>query len=206
MYHGEKFNAVSHFLGGLIASAGAAVLITLASLTGDAGKITGVSVYGVSMVLVYAASTLYHSTPGPAKSFLRTFDHVAIYLMIAGTYTPFCLITLRGSLGNQLLAAVWALAMAGALYDMLLTRKNRWLSIALYFLMGSLALTALGPLYDRIPGHGFSLLLIGGLLYLAGFFFFIFDEQVPHFHGIWHLFVIAASACQYFCVLACVVG
>lgn len=206
MYHGEKLNSATHFIGGLLASAAAAVLITLACLSGDVGKIFAVSVYGFCMVLVFTVSTLYHSTLGRAKSFFRKCDYVAIYLMIAGTYTPFCLITLRGQLGNRLLGVVWFLATVGAIAEILAERKNWRLSIGLYFGMGLLALGALSPLAEGLPGAGFPLLLAGGLLYVAGFFFFIFDERVPHFHGVWHLFVIGGSACQYLSILGCVTG
>lgn len=206
MHHGERFNSLTHFAGGLLASAGAAVLITFAGLSGDLGKILGACIYGGGMVLVYAASTLYHSTPGPSKAILRKCDHIAIYLMIAGTYTPFCLVTLRGTLGNWLLGTVWALAALGALFELTLANKTRAPSIALYFLMGLLSLAALQPLAEGIPGNGFNWLALGGLLYFSGFFFYIFDEQVPHFHGVWHLFVIAGSACQYLCVLYCILS
>lgn len=204
MYQGEKFNSLSHFAGGLLASAGAAVLITFAGMTGDMSKILGACIYGVGMVLVYVSSTLYHSTFGPMKPVLRKFDHISIYLMIAGTYTPFCLVTLRNAGGYWLLATVWICAALGAVLEFTLAHRTRVPSLALYFLMSLLCLFALQPLAAGIPGYGFVWLLLGGLLYLSGFFFYIFDDRVPHFHGIWHLFVIGGSACQYLCVLYCI--
>lgn len=206
MHHGEKFNSLTHYAGGLLASAGAAVLITLACLSGDTFKLVAACVYGAGLVLVFVASTLYHLTPGPSKAILRKCDHLSIYLMIAGTYTPFCLVTLRGITGGILLVAVWCLAGLGLLLEFTIARRSRNPSLALYLLMGLLSLTVLGPLSTAIPGNGFYWLLAGGLLYFAGVFFYLFDEQVPHFHGIWHLFVIGGSASQYLCVLYCILG
>jgi len=204
MYHGEKFNSWSHFAGGLLATAGATVLIIFAGFSGDLSKILSAVIYGLGMVLVYLASTLYHSTPGPLKKTLRKFDHISIYLMIAGTYTPFCLVTLRNSIGHWLLVTVWLLAALGAVLEFTLAHRTRVPSLALYFVMSLLSLAALQPLAAGIPGHGFLLLVTGGLLYFTGFFFYIFDDRVPHFHGIWHLFVIGGSACQYLCILYCI--
>ncbi len=204
MYQGEKFNSLSHFAGGLLAAAGAAVLITFAGFSGDLSKILGAVTYGLGMVLVYSASTLYHSTPEPLKNTFRKFDHISIYLMIAGTYTPFCLVTLRESVGYWLLATVWFLAALGAVLEFTLAHRTRVPSLALYFVMSLLSLIALQPLATGIPGSGFLWLVLGGILYFTGFFFYIFDDRVPHFHGIWHLFVIGGSACQYLCVLYCI--
>jgi hemolysin III len=204
MYHGERFNGLSHFIGSILAAAGAAALITFAALFGDAWKIVGTSVYGAGMVLVFSVSTIYHSTPGPMKSLLRRFDRVSIYFMIAGTYTPFCLVSLRGPWGWWLFGIVWSLALFGILLEIIAARRAATPSF-LYFLMGFLVVVALKPLTDALSLNGLILLTSGGLLYLAGFFFYFFDEKVPHFHGIWHLFVLGGSACQYICIFLYVI-
>lgn len=200
MYHGEKFNGISHLMGSLLAASGAAVLITFASLFGDKWKIIGTSIYGAGMILVFTVSTLYHSTPGPIKSLLRKLDHIAIYFMIAGTYTPFCLVSLRGPWGWWLFGAVWLLAALGIVLELTLANRTRIPSIILYFVMGFLSMIALKPLTETLLWNGFLLLSLGGFLYLIGFFFYFFDEKITHFHGIWHLFVIGGSLCQYFCI------
>lgn len=205
MYHGERFNGISHLIGSLLATGGAAVLITFASLFGDAWKIVGTSVYGAGMILVYTVSTIYHSTPGPAKRLLRKFDYISIYFMIAGTWTPFCLVSLRGPWGWWLFGIVWSLALVGIALEFLLAHRTRIPSIVLYFVMGGLALVALKPLTEALEWSGFLWLTVGAFLYVAGFFFFLFDEKVPHFHGIWHLFVIGGSLCQYLCIFFYVV-
>ena len=206
MYHGEKFNSLSHLVGGMLAVAGAAVLITFASLYGDVWKVIGTSIYSAGMILVFTMSTLYHSTPGPLKILLRKFDHIAIYFMIAGTYSPFCLVSLRGPWGWSLFSVVWSLAFLGLLLEFTLSHRTRIPSLVLYFAMALLAVVALKPLTEALPWHGFLWLTVGGLLYLAGFFFYIFDKKVSHFHGIWHLFVIGGSACQYLCIFLYVVS
>lgn len=206
MYHGERFNSISHLLGSLLAAAGAAVLVTFASLNGDAWKVIGTSIYGAGLILVYTVSTIYHSTPGSLKSLLRKFDYIAIYFMIAGTYTPFCLVSLRGPWGWSLFGAVWLLTLLGIVLEFTLSHRTRVPSLILYFVMGFLVVAALGPLTETLSWPGILWLMLGGLLYLIGFFFYIFDEKVPHFHGIWHLFVIGGSACQYLCILLYVIA
>jgi hemolysin III len=206
MYHGERFNGISHLVGALMAAGGAAVLITFASLFGDVWKIVGTSIYGAGMILVFTASTLYHSTPGPWKSLLRKCDHISIYFMIAGTYTPFCLVSLRGPWGWWLFGIVWSLALVGVLFEFTLAHRTRLPSILLYFFMALLAVAALKPLALALSWNGLLWLTLGGFLYVAGFFFYFFDEKVPHFHGIWHLFVMGGSTCQYLCILLYVVN
>jgi len=205
MYHGERFNGLSHLIGSLLAAAGAAVLITFAALFGDSWKVVGTTIYGAGMILVYTMSTIYHSTPGPAKQFLRKLDCIAIYFMIAGTYTPFCLVSLRGPWGWWLFGIVWSLAVLGALLEVKLSHRTRIPSLILYFVMALLAVVALKPLTEALPWNGFLWLTFGGLLYLTGFFFYLFDEKVLHFHGIWHLFVIGGTVCQYLSIFLYVV-
>lgn len=162
----------------------------------------GTSIYSGMLVLLYFISTLYHSIQKPsAKKILQKLDHIAIYLLIAGTYTPFTLITLRGPWGWWIFAISWSLAAIGIIYELTLSHKTRIPSLIIYLLMGWLILVALEPLTQKLPQAGIIWLALGGVLYTGGVIFFIFDEKVPHFHGIWHLFVIGGSACQYFCIL-----
>lgn len=174
MYHGERFNGISHLIGSLLAAAGAAVLITFAVLFGDAWKVAGTTIYGAGMILVYLMSTLYHSTPGPAKNLLRKFDCISIYVMIAGTYTPFCLVSLRGPWGWWLLGVVWSLAMLGVYLELKMSHRTRTPSMYLYFIMGLLVVVALNPLIKTLPWNGFLWLTVGGLLVRDRLFFLSF--------------------------------
>ena len=197
MYHGERFNSISHLIGSAAALAGTAGLIVAAARQGDIWKLVSFSIYGTSLVLLYGFSTLYHSLPGRGKAVFRTLDHLAIYLLIAGTYTPFTLVTLRGPWGWSIFGAVWGLAVFGMVLDTLGTRGPRIVPIVIYLLMGWLVVVALKPLMARLPLHGEVWLLAGGLFYTTGIVFYALDKRVRHFHGIWHLFVIAGSLCHY---------
>lgn len=177
------------------------MLITLASVTGDVWKIVATSVYGGMLVLLYTISTLYHSFQGRSKQIFQKLDHIAIYLLIAGTYTPFTLITLRGPWGWWLFGINWTLALLGIIYELTLSHRTRLPSMIIYVLMGWLVLAAMKPLTAALPPTGIFWLALGGLLYTGGIGFFLYDEKVKHFHGIWHLFVLGGSACQYFCIL-----
>lgn len=159
------------------------------------------SVYGGMLVLLYTISTLYHSVQGRAKKILQKLDHIAIYLLIAGTYTPFTLITLRGPWGWWIFGINWSLALIGIIYELTLSHRTRIPSLIIYVLMGWLILVAMGPLTSALPKAAIVWLALGGVLYTGGIGFFLYDEKIRHFHGIWHLFVMAGSACQYFCVL-----
>lgn len=181
--------------------AGTSVLITLASVQGDAWKIVATSVYGGILVLLYTVSTLYHSLQGRAKIILQKLDHIAIYLLIAGTYTPFTLITLRGPWGWWLFGINWTLAVIGITYELTLAHRSRTPSMVIYVLMGWLIVAALKPLTAALPVAGLVWLSLGGLLYTGGIVFFLYDTKFRHFHGIWHLFVMGGSICQYFCIL-----
>ena len=201
MYYGERFNAWTHLVGAVLALAGGVVLIVQAALVGDPWKVVSVSIYGLTLVLLYSFSTLYHSVRGRAKNVLRELDHLSIYLLIAGTYTPFCLITLRGVWGWSLFGAVWGLALLGSLQELWLKDGARILSVVIYVLMGWAALAALGPLQDSLGTIGFAWLVAGGLLYTVGIIFYVLDTRLRHAHGIWHLFVIAGSAAHYVTIL-----
>jgi hemolysin III len=206
MYYGEKFNAVSHLLGAVLALAGTVVLVVLAALGGDPWKVVGVSIYGASLVLMYSSSTLYHSVRGRrAKDVLRKLDHQSIYLLIAGSYTPFCLVTLRGPWGWSLLGVVWGLAVAGSLQDLRPRSDARILSVVIYLLMGWAAVVALVPMVDALGRAGFAWVAAGGLFYTVGIVFYALDARLRHAHGIWHLFVLAGSVAHFFAILIYVV-
>lgn len=201
MVHGERFNSISHLVGVFLAVAGAAVLITHASLQGDAWRIVAFSVYGAMLIALYLASTLYHSLVGRAKAVFQKLDHCSIYLLIAGSYTPFALVSLRGPWGWALLGVVWSLAFLGIAQEIWLARGARRLSLVLYVLMGWLALVAVVPLWNALGPGGFAWLAAGGALYTGGIAFYATDHRVRHGHGIWHLFVLGGSACHFFTFL-----
>ncbi len=206
MYYGEKFNAVSHLLGAILALAGTVVLVVLAALGGDPWKVVGVSIYGASLVLMYSSSTLYHSVRGGrGKDFLRKMDHQSIYLLIAGSYTPFCLVTLRGPWGWSLLGVVWGLAIVGSLQDLRPRNDARILSVVIYLLMGWAAVVALVPMVNALGRAGFAWVASGGLFYTVGIVFYALDARLKHAHGIWHLFVLAGSAAHFIAILLYVV-
>ena len=202
MYRGERFNSITHLVGAGLALAGAVALVVVASLHGDARKIVSVSVYGASLLALYTFSTLYHGLKGRAKRVFRHLDHTAIYLLIAGTYTPFTLVVLRGRLGWWLFGAVWTLAAIGAVQEFRKVKGERILSIFLYVAMGWLGVVAFGPLARAIGPAGLAWLIGGGIFYTAGIAFYLFDRRFPVFHGIWHLFVLAGSLAHYVVVFA----
>ena len=197
MYYGERFNGYTHFAGAVLALAGAATLIVLATLRADPMRIASFSVYGVTLCLLYMASTLYHSTRGRAKRWFRKLDHCAIYLMIAGTYTPFAILTLDGAWGWTLFDAIWGLAVVGIVQELCIAKGARLTSLAIYLVMGWLALAALVPLLETLGWNGFRWVVGGGLVYTAGIFFYLYDERFKHWHGIWHLFVMGGSGAHY---------
>jgi len=201
MYHGERFNSYSHLIGALLAVAGAVVLIVVGALQGDVWKIVSFSIYGASLVLLYSFSTLYHSTRGGAKRLFQKLDHNAIYLLIAGSYTPFTLVTLRGPWGWTLFGVIWGLAAVGMLQESLLGKRTRTLSLVIYVLMGWVALVAVVPLIEALTPAGFAWLAAGGVIYTLGIAFYLYDEKFKHWHGIWHLFVVAGSAVHYVAIL-----
>ena len=201
MYHGERFNAWSHLIGALLALSGAVVLIVLAAVGGDARKVVSVSVYGATLVLLYSTSTLYHSLRGRIKILFRKLDHLAIYLLIAGSYTPFCLITLRGAWGWSLFGIVWGLAIFGMLQEIKPRSEARILSLIIYAVMGWIVLVAVDPLLLALGSAGFAWLAAGGLLYTVGIVFYACDEKFRHWHGIWHLFVLGGSVMHFIAIL-----
>src|SRR5690606_5084364 len=198
MYYGERFNSISHLAGAALAVVGATALIIWAARLGDPWKIVSFSIYGTMLLALYLSSTLYHSLRGRAKKVWCKFDHCAIYLLIAGSYTPFALVSLRGPWGWSLFGAVWALAVFGIVQEIWLAKGLRILSLAIYVLMGWLAVVAAVPLVQALSWEGFLWLAAGGLIYTIGIVFYVFDEKWRHGHGVWHLFVLGGSVCHYF--------
>lgn len=201
MYRGELFNSITHLVGTVMAVIGTTVLITTAAMDGGgARRIAALAIYGAMMIVLYLSSTLYHSFKGKAKQVFHVFDHCAIYLLIAGTYTPLTLVTLRGALGWTLFGIVWALAAAGVAKDVFLHGRFRAISVVLYVLMGWLVVVAFGPLRHALPMAGIWWLVVGGVVYTAGIAFFALSKHVVHMHGLWHLCVIGGSVCHYVAV------
>ena len=205
MYFGERFNSITHLLGALFSVAGMVTLILLASEQGSTLKMVAFSIYGTTLINLYLISTLYHSIrPHGAKAILQKFDHCAIYLLIAGSYTPFALITLKGPWGWTLFGLSWGLAAFGIAQELTLGRRTRALSMGLYIGMGWLIVIAIGPLLRAMPLPGIAWLAAGGIIYSVGIYFFVNDER-RHYHGIWHLFVLGGSVSQFVCILQYVV-
>lgn len=201
MYKGEKFNSYSHLFGTILAFIGASFLVSIAIEKQDLFKIVAFSVYSLMLVFLYTISTIYHSVPvGKLKDFFRQLDYISIYLMIAGSYTPFTLITLKGPWGWSIFGVIWGLALIGITQEILIGKRTRRYSLLIYLLMGWLIVLAINPLLASLAPAGVKWLVAGGIAYTVGVIFFVFDEKVRHFHGIWHLFVLAGSICQFLCL------
>lgn len=207
MLDGEKFNTYSHMAGAALALTGLVFLVIHAALSGDPWKIVSASLYGATLVLLYFFSSLYHGLRGGrAKQVLQKIDHSAIYLLIAGTYTPFTLVTLRGALGWSVFGVIWGAAVLGIIQDTAFRMKRRALSVVLYVAMGWLSLILIGPLARALPAAAVALLVAGGLSYTLGILFYAFDDRVlRHSHGIFHLFVLTGSICHYLSIVLYVV-
>lgn len=197
----EIANAITHGLGALLAIAALVILTVFSAIKGNAWHIVSFSIFGVTLVTLYLASTLYHSfTNEKVKVLFRKFDHMSIYLLIAGTYTPFCLTVLNNWIGWTLFGIVWGSAILGIVLKAFFTGKKELLSTILYVLMGWVALFAIKPLFDSVTLTTFMLLMMGGVFYTAGTYFFVKD-RIKYFHSIWHLFVLAGSTFHFFAVL-----
>lgn len=201
MYPGERFNSISHLVGAALALIGVAVLVTFAGMQGGALRIVSFSVYGATLFLLYVVSTLYHSLRGRSKGVFKVLDHDAIYLLIAGTYTPFSLLVLKGKTGWWMFGAIWTLAGIGILIDSIPHRGRRILPMIIYFTMGWLIVLALEPLVESLPPAGFWGLVAGGLFYTFGIIFYALDSRFSWSHGVWHLFVLAGSISHYLTIL-----
>lgn len=198
----EIANSVSHGLGALAALVAMPVLIVHASLHGSAADIVGASIFTVTMLLLYSISAIYHALPqGPAKRLFNRLDHGSIYAFIAGSYTPFTLGVLGGAWGWSLFGMVWGLAAFGVVLKASNLLSSQWLSTGLYLLMGWLVLVAAVPMLERVSTAGLAWLAAGGLAYTLGVVFFALDNRVRYAHFVWHLFVLAGTACHFFAVL-----
>ena len=197
----EVANSITHGLGMLLSIGGLAVLVGFASVYGNAWHITACSIFGATLILSYASSTLYHSIPIPAaKRVLKVVDHAAIYLLIAGTYTPFTLVSLRGPWGWSLFGTIWGLALLGVVLKITMLGRIRGVSTVIYLAMGWIVLVAVKPMLSSVDAGGLILLLSGGLAYSAGVVFYIW-RRLPFNHAIWHLFVLTGSFCHFFAIL-----
>jgi hemolysin III len=200
----EVANSLTHGLGLVLSLVGLVPLLLLAAVHDSMVHLAAAAVYGATLVALYAASTLYHACREPRRKHLfRVVDHCAIYLLIAGTYTPFALLSIPAPWGRVLLVIVWTLAAVGVLYKVFMFGRFPRLALALYLGMGWLAVLAIRPILAHVPPIGVALMVAGGLLYTAGVWFYVRDHM-PYRHAIWHLFVLGGSACHYFAVLASV--
>ena len=201
MYKGEKFNSLTHLAGVIAAIIGVSLLIAIAIDKADIWKIIGFSIYGATLILLYSVSTIYHSIRmSKTKDIFRQLDYISIYLLIAGSYTPFALITLHGVWGWTLFGIIWVLAVIGIFQEILIGKKTRRYSLILYIIMGWLIVIAINPLIASLSIDGMWWLSAGGFSYTFGVIFFLLDEKYRHFHGIWHIFVMAGSFCQFICL------
>ncbi|MGC4120103.1 MAG: hemolysin III family protein [Myxococcales bacterium] len=197
----EIANAVTHGLGAAVAVAGLTLMVVFAWLWGDGWCLAGAIVFGVALILQYVFSALYHAIPfAKAKHVLKVLDHTSIYLLIAGTYTPFTLITLRDVGGMWLFAAIWSIAVAGVAAEAFWVYRPRWVSAAGFIPMGWSIIFLINPLLERLPRAGIGLLVAGGLVYTLGTIFYVL-KKVKWMHAVWHLFVIGGSVCHFLAVL-----
>ncbi|SHJ97977.1 hemolysin III [Clostridium amylolyticum] len=197
----EIVNAITHGAGVALAIAALVILIVFSALKGTPWHVVSFSIYGATLVILYLGSTLYHSlTNKKAKSLFRKFDHMSIYLLIAGTYTPFCLTVLRGYIGWIIFGIVWGCTILGVTLKAITIGKREWLSTMLYIMMGWLIVIAIKTLYIKMPLSGLVYLILGGLSYTGGAYFFMKDK-LKFNHGIWHLFVLAGSVFHFFSVM-----
>ena len=199
---GERFNALTHVAGAVATLGGLLLLVVPPLLHGEIKKVIGFAVYGVTLFLAYVASTAYHSVRGAARDLYRRYDRMAIYLLIAGTYTPFTLVTLRGSWGWTLLALVWGLAILGIALEVV--GHTRRVSVALHLAMGWLGVIAAEPMVRSLHPDGLLLLVLGGAAYTLGVVFYAW-RRLPYNHAVWHLFVMAGSLCHFACVFGYVI-
>ncbi|MCR5184119.1 MAG: hemolysin III family protein [Opitutales bacterium] len=202
----EIFNAVSHGIGVLLGIGGTAVLIVLSAIYSDAWGIVSASIYGASLIILYLMSTFYHAfTCRGAKKFFKIMDHNTIFLLIAGTYTPFTLVSLNGPLGWTLFGIVWAMAIIGIVLNSIDLEKYKKISLVCYIVMGWAVIFAVKPVYEALSLTALVFLALGGVFYTVGIVFYVL-KKVKWFHSIWHLFTVAGSVFQYFAVLLAIVG
>lgn len=197
----EIFNSITHGVGVLLSIAALVILVVLAVGKGNTWHVVSFSIYGSTMVLLYLSSTLYHSfTAEKVKNLFARFDHAAIFLLIAGTYTPFLLTALRGTFGWVLFGIIWGVAVIGVVIRSIYLTRFRKLMVAIYLIMGWLFVVAVGPMIKNLPLTSIIFLLLGGIFYSVGVIFYV-KRNLKYGHGIWHLFVLAGSIMHFFAVL-----
>ena len=197
----EIFNSVSHGAGGMLAIAGTVVLIVIAALYSNAWGVVSSAIYGASMIILYTMSTLYHAiTNKKAKSFFRIMDHNTIFILIAGTYTPYTLVPLRGSVGWTLFGIIWGAAIIGIVFNSISLEKAKKLSLVCYVAMGWAIIFAIKPMIASVTKTSLVFLLIGGIFYTAGIVFYAV-KKIRYFHSVWHLFTVGGTVFHYFSIL-----
>lgn len=197
----ETANFITHLAGVILSAAALSVLVTLGAVYGDVWRIVSFSIYGSTLVLLYLFSTLYHVSRSPkVKNVFRLLDHISIYLLIAGSYTPFTLVSLRGAWGWTLFGIIWGLAIAGIVFTLCTTARWHFIAVIIYILMGWIIVIAIKPLIETIPFSGILWLVAGGLSYTFGVIFYA-KKFIAYNHAIWHCFVLAGSICHFFAVL-----
>lgn len=204
MYAGERLNSISHLVGAALALVGLGALLTVSIATRDPWMITSFSIFGVSMVLLYTMSTLYHSFQPPRlKSIFKKLDHVSIYILIAGTYTPYMLVTLRDGNGWLIMSIVWALAVIGILLDTIPKKRKQVTTLIIYLGMGWAIAFDFSSLENSLPATGVDWLVAGGIAYTVGVIFYVLDKlnKLNHAHGIWHFFVLAGTLCHFISIV-----
>ena len=197
----EVANVATHGLGAIASGAGLAILLVYSAWFGDVRQVVSTAIFGATLILLYTASTIYHAVPSPrARHVAKIFDHASIYLLIAGTYTPFTLLALRGAWGWALFAAVWSLALVGVAMEAFWVYRPRWISVVVYLAMGWMVVLAGRRLVEALPPGAFPLLVAGGLLYSLGTVFYVM-KRVKYAHAVWHGFVLGGSTCHFLAVV-----
>tara|TARA_R110002095_G_scaffold206812_1_gene191161 strand:- start:5701 stop:6327 length:627 start_codon:yes stop_codon:yes gene_type:complete len=200
MYYGEKLNSITHLVGAVLALFGFGVLLTIGIQEGESLLIISFIIFGLTLILLYTMSTLYHSFRGrELKKIFQKLDHISIYLLIAGTYTPYMLVSLREYNGLLMLVLIWTMAVIGLLLDILIAKRIEWLQVLIYLAMGWICTLSYSDLQATVPAAGVIWLTAGGIAYTTGIVFYILDgfKKLPHAHGIWHLFVLSGSLCHF---------
>lgn len=203
MYRGERFNSISHLAGTVMALMGLGALLTVALQNGSMWMLISYTIYGLALVLLYTASTLYHSFRSPdLKRIFQKIDHSAIYILIAGSYTPFTLLPLRDTCGPYMLFIIWSLAIVGILLDNLSTCRREIIQVGIYLFMGWFVLIEFDQVMTNVPAQGIFWLAVGGIAYTLGVIFYALDHKgIKHAHGIWHLFVLLGSICHFISII-----
>ncbi len=205
MYYGERFNSISHLVGAVLALVGLGALLTIAVHEHDWRMIASFSIFGFTLVLLYTMSTLYHSFPMPrVKTLFRKLDHVSIYLLIAGTYTPYMMVSLWQGQGPLMLTGIWSMAVMGLVLDLLIKKRIIALQVAIYLVMGWISVLVLKSLWEAMPRAGILWLFGGGVAYTVGIIFYVLDKlkKLNHAHGIWHMFVLLGSISHFISIIA----